>query len=261
MEINTTPTAKYEYAIELRHVTKQFRIRHQGSLKRAILGAFKPKRIELFTALQDVSFAIPHGQTVAVIGKNGSGKSTLLALLARIYRANSGEVILQNHQGDRPQIAPLLELGAGFHLDLTGLENIQFYGALLGMTQQSLESKLDSIIEFSELKDKVDTPLRNWNDGAKLRLGFSIAVHTDLDILLVDEVLAVGDESFRNKCSLKIKEMQNSGKTIVFITHELTAAERIASRIIWLSQGAIRMDGDTASVLEAYRQASREGTI
>lgn len=217
--------------------------------------------MELFTALQDVSFAIPHGQTVAVVGKNGSGKSTLLALLARIYRANAGEIILQNHQGGRPQIAPLLELGAGFHLDLTGLENIQFYGALLGMSQKSLEAKLDSIIEFSELKDKVDTPLRNWNDGAKLRLGFAIAVHTDLDILLVDEVLAVGDEAFRNKCSLKIAELQNDGKTIVFITHELGAAERIASRIIWLNQGAVRMDGDTVTVLEAYRRASRDGTI
>ena len=132
---------------------------------------------------------------------------------------------------------------------------------MLRTIRNTQEEKLDSIIEFSELKDKVDTPLRNWNDGAKLRLGFAIAVHTDLDILLVDEVLAVGDESFRNKCSLKIKEMQEAGKTIVFITHELSAAERIASRIIWLSQGTIRMDGDSATVLEAYRKASRDGTI
>ncbi len=261
MELSNNPSSDSRYAIELRHVTKQFRIRHQGSLKRAILGAFKPKRVELFTALQDVSFAIPHGQTVAVVGKNGSGKSTLLALLARIYRANAGEIILQNQEGKRPKIAPLLELGAGFHLDLSGLENIQFYGSLLGMSQKSLDAKIDSIIEFSELKDKVDTPLRNWNDGAKLRLGFSIAVHTDLDILLVDEVLAVGDEAFRNKCSQRISELQDAGKTIVFITHELGSAERIASRIIWLSQGSVRMDGDTASVLEAYRKASRDGTI
>jgi ABC-type polysaccharide/polyol phosphate transport system ATPase subunit len=249
-------------AIEVRHLTKEFRVFHKGagSIKRAILGVMRRQRVEQFTALKDVSFSVPHGQTLAVIGRNGSGKSTLLSLLARVYRPTSGEVLLYSlRPGERVRIAPLLELGAGFHPDLDGLENAEFYGALLGMTAREIDERLDDIIAFAELKGKMDTPMRNWNNGAKLRLGFAIAVHTDPDILLVDEVLAVGDEAFQQKCRQKITELQEQGKTIIFVSHDLRTVERVANRVLWLNMGVLEMDGDTATVLAKYREAAAAG--
>jgi ABC-type polysaccharide/polyol phosphate transport system ATPase subunit len=252
-------------AVVVSHVTKQFIIRHTGtrSLKRTVLsamqlkrGVMQPKRLESFTALNDVSFSVPHGQTVAIIGRNGSGKSTLLSLLAQVYKPTSGDVSLYNTQGGRARIAPLLELGAGFHPDLTGLENTSFYGAVLGLTAKQIEEQQDSIVEFAELAEKMDTPMRNWNKGAMLRLGFAIAVHTDPDILLIDEVLAVGDEAFQNKCFRRIEALQEAGKTIVFVTHDLSKIERIASRAIWLNRGVLEMDGDVPTVVQAYRAAA-----
>ncbi len=243
-------------AIIVSHVSKRFVIRHKGTVKRAILGVLRPRRMEPFTALDDVSFRIPHGQTVAVIGRNGSGKSTLLSLLGRVYLPTSGSVELYGAQGGRPRVAPLLELGAGFHPDLTGLDNITFYAAMLGMTAREISGQIDSIVEFSELADKIDTDLRNWNSGAKLRLGFAIAVHTNPDILLVDEVLAVGDEAFQTKCMRFIAQLQEAGKTIVLVSHDLNKVERIASRVIWLNKGHLEMDGDVQPVLQAYREAS-----
>lgn len=247
-------------AIEVVRLNKVFQLHHRGSLKqaasRAIKGLARKDRVEPLVALRDVSFAVQHGETAAVIGRNGSGKSTLLGLLARVYRPTSGSVRLAARNGSNARVAPLLELGAGFHHELTGLENIGFYGALLGMTAQDVRDRTDSIVEWAELEQKVDTPLYGWNDGAKLRLGFSIAVHTDPDILLVDEVLAVGDEAFQNKCYRLIAELQRRGKTILFVSHDLTVVERVANRIVWLNQGEIRMDGDARSVLAAYRADS-----
>ncbi len=247
-------------AIEVEHLTKEFRIHHRGTLKQAasrlLKGLGKKERIESFTATHDLSFTVPHGQTVAVIGRNGSGKSTLLGLLARVYKPTFGTVRLLAADGSPARVAPLLELGAGFHHELTGLENIGFYGALLGMDARQLRERTASIVEFAELTEKIDTPLYGWNDGAKLRLGFSIAVHIDPDILLVDEVLAVGDEAFQNKCYRLIGELQSREKTILFVSHDLAVVERVANRILWLNQGEIVMDGDVAAVLEAYRAAS-----
>ncbi len=243
-------------AIEIVGLTKQFRILHMGSLKGAMFSVFRRQKIEQFTALQDISFTVPHGQTMAVIGRNGSGKSTLLGLLARVYRATSGTIHLSGQDGGPARIAPLLELGAGFQPDLTGFQNVEFYGAVLGMTARQVRDRLDGIVAFAELEGKMDTPLHGWNDGAKLRLGFSIAVHTDPDILLVDEVLAVGDESFQNKCYRLIADLQAQGKTIVFVSHDLPVVERVASRVLWLSKGAIVQDGDVPTVLKAYREAT-----
>jgi ABC-type polysaccharide/polyol phosphate transport system ATPase subunit len=249
-------------AIEVRHLTKEFRVLHKGagSIKRAIVGVMRRQKIEPFAALKDVSFTVPHGQTLAVIGRNGSGKSTLLSLLARVYRPTAGSVTLYGlRPGQRVRVAPLLELGAGFHHDLDGLENAEFYGALLGMTAQEIDARLDDIIAFAELKGKMDTALRNWNNGAKLRLGFAIAAYTDPDILLVDEVLAVGDEAFQQKCYRKIEELQAQGKTIVFVSHDLRAVERVAERVLWLNMGVMEMDGDPTTVLAKYREAAAAG--
>ena len=244
-------------AIEVRNLTKMFRIHHRGSLKQALLRRLgRQDHVEMYTALRDISFTVPSGQTLAVIGSNGSGKSTLLGLLARVYKPTSGTTRLQAADGSPARVAPLLELGAGFHHELTGLENIGFYGALLGMTGRQIKERTEAIVEFAELARKVDTPLYGWNDGAKLRLGFSIAVHTDPDILLVDEVLAVGDEAFQNKCYRLIGDLQARQKTILFVSHDLAVVERVANRILWLNQGNIEMDGDTAPVLAAYRAAA-----
>lgn len=246
-------------AIEVAHATKQFRIHHHGSLKLALINVARKPKIVQFTALNDVTFSVPHGQTVAVVGRNGSGKSTLLSLLARVYLPTSGSVTMRSQRGRRrARVAPLLELGAGFHPDLSGLDNIHFYAAFLGMSAKEIDRNINEIVEFSELGEKVDTLVRGWNDGSRLRLGFAIAVHTDPDILLVDEVLAVGDESFRNKCYARIAQMQAEARTMLVVSHDLPAVERIATRVIWLDHGAIRMDGDANSVLEAYRAAANE---
>jgi ABC-type polysaccharide/polyol phosphate transport system ATPase subunit len=244
-------------AIVVSHLTKQFQVRYKTSIKNRLLNAMKqPPGMRKFLALNDVSFRVPHGQTVAVIGRNGSGKSTLMGLLARVYRRTSGEIGLYNPQGGPARIAPLLELGAGFHLDLTGAENIEFYGAILGLTAREMDAKFAQIVEFAELGDKVNTTVRNWNDGARLRLGFSIAVHIDPDILLIDEVLAVGDEAFQNKCFRLIHRLQTEGKTILFVSHDLAKVERVADRIIWLKDGRVHLDGDVPTVLRAYREFS-----
>jgi len=244
-------------AIEVTNLSKQFRIHHRGSLKQAVMRRLGGKdHVEMFTALRDISFTVPRGQTLAVVGRNGSGKSTLLGLLARVYKPTSGTALLMAADGGPARVAPLLELGAGFHHELTGLENIGFYGALLGMNAKQIKERTEAIVEFAELAQKVDTPLYGWNDGAKLRLGFSIAVHTDPDILLVDEVLAVGDEAFQNKCYKLIGELQSRQKTILFVSHDLNVVERVANRILWLNQGEIAMDGDVESILAEYRASS-----
>ncbi len=246
-------------AIEVAHLTKRFRIRHQGgSLKGALLNRGRnAPRIETPTVLNDLSFTVPHGQTLAVIGRNGSGKSTLLGALARVYKPTSGTIGLYAPDGTPARIAPLLALGAGFHPDLSGLDNIVFYATMLGLPPKEIRAQQDSILDFAELGDKADTALYNWNDGAKLRLGFAIAVHTAPDILLVDEALAVGDEAFQNKCYRRIAELRNAGKTILFVSHDLPVVERVADRVIWLDSGVIRLDGGAREVLTAYRENAK----
>ena len=210
----------------------------------------------MIEVLHGVDLEIAHGETVALIGRNGSGKSTLLSLVARVYLPTSGSISVDG------KLAPLLELGAGFHPDLTGEENAELYGAILGMTADEIREKLPGIVEFGfdrpDLAEKIDTPLRNYSDGMKMRLGFAVAIHTDPDILLFDEVLAVGDEAFQHKCYSKIEELQRAGKTIVFVSHDMHVVRQVATRVVWLHEGLIRMDGLVDEVVPAYLRAAEE---
>ncbi len=236
-----------EVAIRAQNLTKEFLLSHQpySSLKGLLL-AFLPKRVEHIVALKEVSFTIRQGETVGVIGRNGSGKSTLLGIIARVYRPTSGSIQVNG------RVAPLLELGAGFHPDLTGLENIYFNGVILGLTRRQVAERLPEIVAFAELEDYIDAPIRTYSSGMLMRLGFAIAAHVDADILLVDEVLAVGDAHFQQKCYRKIREFQEQGRTILFVSHDMEAVRQVAQRALWLDRGVLRADGEVNLVIEAY---------
>ncbi|CUU05918.1 MAG: ABC transporter ATP-binding protein [Fimbriimonadales bacterium] len=238
-----------EIVIRAQNLTKEFLLSHQpySSLKGLLL-AFLPKRMEHIVALKEVSFTIHQGETVGVIGRNGSGKSTLLGIIARVYRPTSGSITVNG------RVAPLLELGAGFHPDLTGLENIYFNGVILGLTRRQVAERLPEIIAFAELEDYIDAPIRTYSSGMLMRLGFAIAAHVDADILLVDEVLAVGDAHFQQKCYRKIREFQEQGRTILFVSHDMEAVRQVAQRALWLDKGVLRADGEVNTVIEAYLQ-------
>lgn len=240
--------------IEVDHVSRRYRLRHEraGSLKNLFLHG-RGSRTENLWALKDVTFTVPAGETVGVVGHNGSGKSTLLSLLARVSMPTLGTVCV------RGRVAPLLELGAGFHEDLTGVENITLHGSILGISNKRMRELLPDIVAFSELKDFVDTPLRTWSAGMVMRLGFSIAIHSDPDVLLIDEVLAVGDEAFQQKCYDRINAFQRAGKTILFVSHDLGAVERVASRALWLKGGELVMDGAPGDVVAAYQLDAKAG--
>jgi ABC-type polysaccharide/polyol phosphate transport system ATPase subunit len=244
-------------AIEVSHLVKVFRIRHEQptSLKSAVLQAFRWGRVrtEMITALNDVSFSVAAGESVAIVGRNGSGKSTLLSILARIYRPTQGTF----HVAGR--VATLLELGAGFHPEMTGIENIYLNGAILGMKHREVTAKLASIISFAELEQFADTRVKSYSSGMIMRLGFAVAVHVDPDVLLVDEVLAVGDEAFQHKCYHQIEEFQRQGRTILFVSHDLAVVRRVAHRALWLDRGCLRADGPVEEVLGKYLEAVGEG--
>jgi len=244
-------------AVVCRDLHKSFVVHHQvyGSVKLAAVNALRRRPKETIEVLRGLDLVVPQGQTTALIGRNGSGKSTLLSLIARVYRPSSGEIEVNG------TVAPLLELGAGFHPDLTGLENIELYGSILGMPIREVRRRMDAIVAFAfdapDLAAKIDTPLRNYSEGMKMRLGFSIAVHTDPDILLVDEVLAVGDEAFQAKCFRRIEQFQNDGRTIIFVSHDMAVVRRSSTRAVWLDAGQIRMDGPTEPVVDSYVSLSR----
>jgi ABC-type polysaccharide/polyol phosphate transport system ATPase subunit len=216
-----------------------------GSLK-GLFSLRRGTRPEPVWALQDLSFTVEPGESVAVIGRNGSGKSTLLGLLARVYRPTKGVARAIG------RVAPLLELGAGFHPDLTGRENIFLNGAVLGLTRREIEAHLDDILGFSELEEFIDTPLKTYSSGMQMRLGFAVAVQMRPDILLVDEVLAVGDEAFQHKCYRQIERFQKEGRTILFVSHDLEAVKKVAPRTLWIHQGRLKEDGPTSQVVPAY---------
>lgn len=234
-------------AIQVRNVCKEYELirARTGSLKGLVL-SFKKMRPERFVALKNVSFSINHGETVAVIGKNGSGKSTLLRIIGRVYRATAGSVEVDG------RMSTMLELGAGFHPELTGRENIYFNGAIMGMSTAEVAKRVDRIIDFAEINDFIDSQVKSYSDGMIMRLGFAVAIETDPDILLIDEVLAVGDAEFQEKCYERIDSFKRAGRTIVFVTHDLAAAKAVASRAIWLHEGQIRADCDTPTAIEAY---------
>lgn len=243
-------------AIEVKNLTKVFRVLHrERSVKSAALKSLLrkfPHRSE-FTALQDISFDVPKGQTVGVIGRNGSGKSTLLTLLARIYRPTSGTIKVEG------RVATLLELGAGFHPEFTGIENIFLNGVILGMPRAELEKRLSSIIEFAGIEEFIDTPVKHYSSGMITRLGFSVAIHLEPDVLLVDEVLAVGDHEFQEKCYTKIEEFKKRGVTIFFVSHDMAAIARVCERVLWIDNHVLREDGPTEEVLAKYHAGHDAG--
>ncbi|WP_258171099.1 ABC transporter ATP-binding protein [Paenibacillus sp. R14(2021)] len=202
-----------------------------------------------FTALSDVSFSVPKGEVFGVIGRNGAGKSTLLKIIAGILKPVTGQVV------KRGSIAPLIELGAGFNGDLSGMENIYLNGLLLGYSKKTIESKLEDIIAFSELNEFLHTPLKNYSSGMKARLGFSIATAVKPDILIVDEVLSVGDVHFQQKCETKIKAMLDAGTTVLFVSHSLGQVEKLCSQTMWLESGRVREIGPSGEVCRKFKNS------
>jgi ABC-type polysaccharide/polyol phosphate transport system ATPase subunit len=244
-------------AIEISDLVKDFRVynRRSTSLKGNAADALRRKITKepqtpysVRRALDGVSLRIEKGESVALIGRNGSGKSTLLSILSRVYLPTSGEARMQG------RMVSLLELGAGFHPELTGQDNVFFNGAMLGLTESQVMERYADVLSFAELDPKaMDLPVRMYSSGMQLRLGFAIAVHLDADVLLIDEGLAVGDEGFQEKCFAKIEDFRAQGKTILMVTHELDHVERLAQRVIWLNKGRVVEDGDVDAVLTAYR--------
>jgi len=233
------------------HVSKSYRLLNTGGLKTFLFNFYKQindYKNNIFHALEDITFEIHDKEIVGIVGKNGAGKSTTLGLIAGVIKANEGEVTVNG------KIAPLLELGAGFHHDLTGRENIIVNGLLLGMKKKDILSKIDEIIAFAELEEFIDQPIRVYSSGMLSRLGFSIAVQTDPDILLVDEVLSVGDKEFQKKSSAKIKEFQKKGVTIVFVSHDISTVENLCDKVIWIENHKIKMVGKTEDVVKEYRK-------
>ena len=237
-------------AIEVRHMSKHFKINRNkaNTLKEKILFFNKKGNIESFEVLKDISFNIKKGETVALIGTNGSGKSTLLKLMTQIIYPNKGTVETQG------KLTSLLELGAGFHPDFTGRENIYFNASIFGLTRRDIDDRLEDIIAFSELGDAIDDPIRTYSSGMYMRLAFSVAINVDADILLIDEILAVGDQHFQDKCFDKLEELRESDKTIVIVTHSLDVVKKLCDRAIWIYKGEFRLDGDPAFVIEEYLQ-------
>jgi len=199
-----------------------------------------------FWALRDVSFDVRRGETLGIIGRNGAGKSTLLKLLSRITLPTEGEIRM------RGRMSSLLEVGTGFNPELTGRENIFLNGAILGMRKAEIAGKLDEIIAFSGIRHHIDSPVKRYSSGMKVRLGFSVAAHLEPEILVIDEVLAVGDAEFQRKCLGKMKDVAHSGRTILFVSHNMTAVAALCSRVVWLHDGRVRMDGPTDDVVRAY---------
>lgn len=233
--------------IEIKDLRKEFLLSTSGagSLKTALLW-WKRRSLKHVDVLKGISFEVNPGECVAVVGKNGAGKSTLLSLLARVYKPTSGSIEVKG------RIAPLLELGAGFHPDLTGEENIYFNGVILGLSRQEMKERTPAIIAFSEIGDHIHAPTRTYSSGMLARLGFSVAVHVDADILLVDEVLAVGDFEFERKCYAKIDEFRAAGGTILFVSHQMDSVRRVADRCIWLKDGQIHRVGTPDQIISEY---------
>ncbi|KRE50355.1 ABC transporter ATP-binding protein [Arthrobacter sp. Soil736] len=237
-------------AIEIRNINKQFVLRHTRSLKEALVWLIRGRKGDLskkFHALRDLSIDVEHGETVALLGLNGSGKSTLLKHISGVMLPDSGTV----RTGGR--VAGLIEVGAGFHPDLSGRDNVYLNGAILGMTEAQIKEKFDSIVEFAEIGEFIDTEVKFYSSGMYLRLAFSVAVHTDPDVFLVDEILAVGDEPFQKKCLAKIKELAAAGKTLIVVSHDLDLVAHVCDRGILLEHGSVVMDGPVGDVISRLR--------
>jgi lipopolysaccharide transport system ATP-binding protein len=242
-----------EIAVSVDHVSKKFRLYHERNqtLKSAVMRG-RTSRHEEFWALKDVTFDVEAGQTYGIIGSNGSGKSTLLKCLAKIYWPTSGTITYNG------RMASLLEVGSGFHFELSGRENIYLNGSILGMRKKEITEKFDSIVEFSGVERFIDQPVKNYSSGMYVRLGFSVAIHVDPDILVVDEVLSVGDEEFQHKSFDKFLDLKRAGKTIILVSHGLDVVADICDRVSWIEKGVLQMSGPAPDVVAAYRAANSD---
>ena len=238
---------KNEIAIDVNHVTKTFKLYSDKpqTLKERLVRGWKNKTEER-TVLKDINIEINKGETVALIGVNGSGKSTLLKLMTKIIYPNKGTLKTNG------KLTSLLELGAGFHPDFTGRENIYFNAAIFGLTKKEIDDRLESIIEFSELGNFIDSPVRTYSSGMYMRLAFSVAINVDAEILLIDEILAVGDQHFQDKCFAKLEELAKSNMTIVIVSHSLDSIKKLCNRAIWINEGRVAMDGKCSDVISEY---------
>ena len=254
--------APAETAIRVERVSKLYRRTLPGdrlrTLKSVLIGrsltrGLKPE--EAITALEEVDFTAARGEAFGVIGGNGSGKSTLLKLVAGMLKPTAGRITVAG------RVAALIELGAGFHPEISGRENVFVNGAVLGLSRRQIERRYDEIVEFSGLSDFMEEPVKNYSSGMYVRLGFAVAIHTDPDVLLVDEVLAVGDEAFAHRCLRRIEEFLAEGKTLLLVSHSLDLVEGVCDRVLWLDNGRQRLVGEPRRVIDAYRQevAEREG--
>ncbi len=241
-----------EYNIIVDDVYKTFNVYldKANTIKEKMLFLFSRNRKEKREVLKGINVKIKQGEVVALIGTNGSGKSTLLKLLTKIIYPNKGKIETKG------KLTSLLELGAGFHPDFSGRENIYFNASIFGLTKKEIDERLENIIEFSELRDFIDNPVRTYSSGMYMRLAFSVAINVDADILLIDEILSVGDEHFQNKCFDKMLELKKEGKTMVFVTHSMGSVKKLCDRTIWLCEGKIKMDGNTNEVIEEYIKAT-----
>ncbi|MDO4466272.1 MAG: ABC transporter ATP-binding protein [Bacillota bacterium] len=234
-------------AIEVRNMSKSFKTQHDkaNTLKEYLVFGWKKKK-NVHEVLRNINVDIKKGETVALIGTNGSGKSTLLKLMTKIIYPTKGTIETSG------KLTSLLELGAGFHPDFTGRENIYFNASIFGLTRKEIDQRVDQIIEFSELGDFIDDPIRTYSSGMYMRLAFSVAINVDADILLIDEILAVGDQHFQEKCYAKLEELRDSSRTIVIVTHSLEVVKQLCNRAIWIYKGDFKLDGDPGYVIGEY---------
>ncbi len=242
-------------AIEVQNVSMRFNMAKERyeSLKEYFLAAMQGKlQFEEFYALRDVSLSVPKGEFHGLIGLNGSGKSTLLKVISGVYKPTKGTVRVNG------AIAPLIELGAGFDMDLTARENIYLNGTVLGLTPKFITEKFDEIVDFSELWDFLDVPLKNYSSGMVARIAFAIATVTKPEILIADEILSVGDFLFQEKCEKRMAELMDGGTTVLFVSHSIRQIRRMCDRVTWLEKGRVRMEGPTQEVCDAYADLEKE---
>ena len=237
-----------EYKIIVDDVYKTFNVYldKANTIKEKLLFLFSRNKKEKREVLKGINLKVKKGEVVALIGTNGSGKSTLLKLMTKIIYPNKGKITTEG------KLTSLLELGAGFHPDFSGRENIYFNASIFGLTKKEIDKRIDDIIEFSELGPYIDNPVRTYSSGMYMRLAFSVAINVDADILLIDEILSVGDEHFQNKCYEKMRDLKSQGKTMVFVTHSMQTVKQLCDRAVWLCDGTIKMDGPTEEVVDEY---------
>ena len=235
-------------AISVKNVSKQFSIPHEkiSSIKIAFINLFKRKTSETFYALKDVSFEVKRGEFFGILGRNGSGKSTLLKILAGVYTANKGHIKIDG------LISPFLELGIGFNPELSGRDNIYLNATVLGLTEKEIDTKFDSIVAFSELERFIDQKVKNYSSGMQVRLAFSVAIHANREILLMDEVLAVGDSNFQSKCLREFARYREMGKTVILVTHDIATVQKYCDRVMLIRNGEVAMVGTAQEVGDEY---------